>query len=141
MTTRLLSAFSGILIAVMILVNGTLAQYTGNILSNAIIHFSGLVIVCCLLLASRQKLHPAKRLPIYFYYIGAIGFIAILLNNWTFSNLGVTLTLTLGLLGQAIASIVIDHFGWFGAKKIHFNPKKLIGLCMFLIGIFVMNQS
>ncbi|WP_202906312.1 DMT family transporter, partial [Clostridium botulinum] len=58
--------------------------------------------------------------------------------NLSFSKLGVSLTLALGLLGQSLSSIFIDHFGLLGMKVIKFEKKKCIGLLFIILGIFIM---
>ena len=72
------------------------------------------------------------------YSAGAIGVFTVLFNNITFSTLGVSLTIALGLFGQSMASIVIDHYGLLGMKVIKFNPNKLVGLVLIILGIIVM---
>lgn len=135
---NLVSAFIGVLIAVMIMINGTLSNALGNYTSTIIIHIIGLIPIILVLLASRKKLIINKDVPFYLYSAGAIGVFPILFNNLTFSALGVSLTLALGLLGQSLASIIIDHFGLLGMKVIKYQKKKLIGLVFIISGIAVM---
>ncbi|NLK43666.1 MAG: EamA-like transporter family protein, partial [Tissierellia bacterium] len=59
-------------------------------------------------------------------------------NNICFSNLGASLTLSLGVFGQLLLSSVIDHFGLMGMDVYKFQPKKLIGFSIILIGIVIM---
>lgn len=135
---NLISAFIGTLIAVMIMINGTLSNALGNYTSTMIIHIIGLITIILVLLASRQKFIFNKNVPFYLYSAGAIGVFTVLFNNLTFSSLGVSLTLALGLLGQSVASVIIDHFGLFGMKVMKYQKKKLIGLVFIISGIVVM---
>ncbi len=135
---NLVSAIIGALIAVMIMINGTLSNALGNYTSTIIIHIIGLIAVVLVLLTSRQKLTINKDVPFYLYSAGAIGVFTVLFNNITFSSLGVSLTLALGLLGQSITSIIIDHFGILGMKVIKYQKKKLIGLVFIISGIALM---
>ncbi|MNI28988.1 hypothetical protein D3C73_827930 [compost metagenome] len=57
----------------------------------------------------------------------------------SFNYLGASLTLSLGLLGQSVASILIDHYGFLGAEVVKFNKQKLIGLIAISLGIFIMS--
>jgi transporter family-2 protein len=52
--------------------------------------------------------------------------------------LGISIPLALGLFGQSLASIIIDHFGLFGMKSIRFRKKKIIGLVFVAAGIVLM---
>ncbi len=135
---NLISAFIGTLIAVMILINGTLSNALGNYTSTMIIHIIGLIAIILVLLASRQKFTIIKSVPFYLYSAGAIGVFTVLFNNLTFSTLGVSLTLALGLLGQSVASVIIDHFGLWGMKVMKYQKKKLIGLVFIISGIVIM---
>ena len=135
---NLVSGFIGALIAIMILFNGTLSNHTGNYTSSVLIHSIGLIGVVITLLITKSKFNLQKNIPLYLYSAGAIGFCTIIFNNISFPVLGVSLTLALGLLGQALASIVIDHFGLLGMKSIHFEKKKLIGLTLVSLGVLIM---
>jgi len=138
MKNNLISAFIGALIAIMTLFNGTLSNTFGNYTSSIIIHVIGLFSITFVLLISRSKIKIQKKIPIYLYSAGAIGVFTVVFSNLSFSKLGVSLTLALGLLGQSLSSIFIDHFGLLGMKVIKFEKKKCIGLLFIILGIFIM---
>ena len=52
--------------------------------------------------------------------------------------LGVSLTVSLSLLGQLVTSLVIDNFGYFNMPIIKFNKRKILGLVVIAVGIYVM---
>ena len=135
---NILSVLTGAFIAVMITFNGELGSRTGNYLSSVIIHIVGLMVIIGILIITKSKLKIDKEIHIYMYSAGAIGVFTVLFNNITFSTLGVSLTIALGLFGQSMASIVIDHYGLLGMKVIKFNPNKLVGLVLIILGIIVM---
>ncbi|MFL0266603.1 DMT family transporter [Candidatus Clostridium radicumherbarum] len=135
---KLLSALIGILITVMLAVNGALSKNTGTYSSIVIIHIIGLICISCILLIKRIKLNLHNNIPIYLYSAGAIGVFTVLFNNLSFNYIGASLTLALGLLGQSIISIVIDHYGLLGAEVYKFKKQKLIGLIIIIIGIVIM---
>ncbi|MET7040732.1 DMT family transporter [Clostridium botulinum] len=138
MKNNLISAFIGTLIAIMTLFNGTLANTFGNYTSSIIIHVIGLFSITFVLLISRSKFKIQKGIPVYLYSAGAIGVFSVIFSNLSFSKLGVSLTLALGLLVQSLSSIFIDHFGLLGMKVIKFEKKKCIGLLFIILGIFIM---
>lgn len=135
---NILSIFIGILIGLMTSFNGILATYTGNYTSSVIIHFVGLIGVTFILFFNKSKLKFDRSIPLALYSAGVIGVFTVLFNNLTFVPLGATLTMALGLLGQTISSIIIDHFGLLGVTVSKFNSKKLIGLCIIIIGLIIM---
>ena len=133
-----ISIMIGALVSVMILFNGTLSNSVGNLTSSVIIHFVGLLAVILVLIISKIKFKFQIGIPFYLYSAGAIGVLTVVLTNLSFAELGVSLTLALGLLGQSVFSIFIDHYGLFDMRIIKFNRKKLIGLSIITIGIFIM---
>lgn len=138
MKNNLISAFIGALIAIMTLFNGTLSNTFGNYTSSIIIHVIGLFSITFVLLITRSRIKIKKGIPVYLYSAGAIGVFSVVFSNLSFSKLGVSLTLALGLLGQSLSSIFIDHFGLLGMKVIKFEKKKCIGLLFIILGIFIM---
>ena len=134
----LISTFIGSLISFMILINGTLSNALGNYESSIVIHSVGLFSIIAVLLIRKLKIRIQKGIPLYMYSAGAVGVFTVLFSNLSFTHLGVSLTLALGLLGQSITSIVIDHFGLLGMDTVKFNSKKYIGLVLISLGIVVM---
>lgn len=135
---NLISVFTGVLIAVMLMINGILANETGNYVSSVIIHSVGLISVIVIIFINRTRIVPKKGIPFYLYSAGAIGVFTVLCNNISYSGLGASLTLSLGLLGQLLASVVIDHFGLFRMNRVKFEKRKLMGLAVIISGIIVM---
>ncbi len=136
--SKTISGVIGILIAIMILFNGALAQAIGNYASSVYIHATGLILISFILLATRSRTPFQKGIPPAFFLGGALGVFTVLFNNIGFSALGVSVTLALGLMGQALTSLFVDHYGWFGLAKLKFRREKLIGLLFIAVGIVVM---
>lgn len=135
---NLLSAFIGALITFMIFVNSTLSGQIDGYLASVVIHVVGLIGIVMILIVKKLKISFDKTIPLYLYSAGIIGVFTVLSNNLTFNKIGASLTLALGLFGQVVASILIDHFGIIGMKKIAFDKRKFIGLFIIVIGISVM---
>ncbi|MBS4538853.1 DMT family transporter [Clostridium sp. D2Q-11] len=135
---KLSASFIGILIALMVTFNGILAKKTGDYVSILMIHIIGLIAISLILIIKNKRINLKKDIPIYFFSGGAIGVIMIFFNNISFNNLGVSLTLSLGLFGQSITAVIIDHFGLLGMSKHTFNKKKTTGFILIFIGIFIM---
>ncbi|WP_097027023.1 DMT family transporter [Clostridium peptidivorans] len=133
-----ISAIIGALISVMLMFNGTLSAASGNYTSSVIIHIVGLVFITLVMLINKSKIKLKKDIPIYLYSAGAIGVFTVLFNNLSFLKLGASLTIALGLLGQSLSSIVIDHFGLLEMQIYKFEKRKLIGLLFIILGIFIM---
>lgn len=137
----LISAFTGAIVSIMILFNGTLSNASGNAASTIIIHVVGLVSILLILLFTRSKPKIGHKLPLYIYSAGFLGVLTVAFTNVGYSALGVSLPLALGLLSQSLTSIVVDHFGLMEMSVTRFNRKKIIGLLVILAGIILMSIS
>ncbi|MHC1748636.1 MAG: DMT family transporter [Cellulosilyticaceae bacterium] len=135
---NLYAAIIGIFIALMIGINGILSEQVGTYSSTVMIHLIGFIAIIGIVLIKKVKISFNRSIPLYLYLGGAIGVFTVLFNVTSFSAIGASLTMALGLLGESIASTIIDHYGLFGTKITHFNPKKIWGLLLIILGIAVM---
>ncbi|OOM77993.1 DMT family transporter [Clostridium sp. BL-8] len=133
-----LSLLIGILIAIMIVFNGNLSNGLDTYSSLVIIHLIGFASVIVIMLYKRIRISFRNNLPLYLYIAGAISVFTVMFNNLSYTVLGVSLPVALGLLGQLLTSLAFDHYGFLGMPKISFNKKKFIGLLIITLGIFVM---
>lgn len=133
----ILSLLIGIIIAFMVLCNGGLTTNFGVYSATVIIHVIGLLVILFPLLYKKE--HPfSKRCPFYLYLGGVIGVVTTVFNNLAFGKISISAILALGLLGQSITGILIDHFGFLGMPKHPFQKKKLGGLIFVGAGIVFM---
>ncbi|MCR8747021.1 DMT family transporter [Romboutsia lituseburensis] len=133
-----ISIFTGVLLSIMLYLNGSVGEAAGNYASSVIIHIIGLIGIILVLLVTKSKLKNIKGIPLYMFSGGLIGVLTVVFSNISFSNLGVSLTVSVCLLGQLITSIIIDHFGFFNLPISKFNKKKILGISAIIIGICVM---
>ena len=136
-----ISIFTGIVLAIMISLNGGLGIISGNYASSVIIHFVGLIGIIFVLIFTKSKIKNLKGIPFYMFTGGLIGILTVLFTNIGFMGLGVSLTVSLSLLGQLVTSLVIDHFGYFNMTVVEFDKKKILGLIVIIAGIYVMTLS
>lgn len=133
-----LSFLSGVLIAVMISVNGRLSLQYGALAAAVIVHIVGTLFSFILCLIQKKKILLKCQIPKWFYLGGAIGVLTTLFNNLSFGHISVTNIVALGLLGQTITSLIIDCSGAFGMEQHPFKKELLAGLSFSLAGIAVM---
>ncbi len=132
-----LSLLTGILISVMVAINGGLTERYGVYSATVIIHIAGLILIAAWVLIKREKpfaVFQARHL----YLGGAIGVFTTVFNNLAFGRISVSAILALGLFGQSVTGIFIDQYGWMGMPRHPFNKQKLIGLALILAGIAAM---
>jgi len=132
-----LSLAMGIIITVMISLNGGLTEQYGIYSATAIIHVAGLILITLIVLAKRE--HPFSKRCVWFLYLGgAIGVFTTVANNLAFGRISVSAILALMLFGQSVTGIVVDQYGLISMPKHPFAKRKLIGLALVLCGIVSM---
>ena len=130
----ILSLLSGVLLAIMIALNGALAGEYGLHWATICIHVTGLALAVILVLAKRERPF-AKRQPWFLYLGGAIGVLLTVFNNFAFGRISVSAILALVLLGQSITGLIMDHYGLWGMQKRRFSKGNLVGIILILCGI------
>lgn len=133
-----LAVLNGSIIAFMVMVNGMLASEVGQYISLIIIHIVGLISVVLFFIINKKKVVSLKNIPPVLFSAGAIGILNVYFNNICFPKLGVTITLTLGLLGQLITACIIDHYGLLGMDTHRFGLEKIAPLGLISMGIIAM---
>ena len=122
------SILTGAMIAVMVAINGQLTAHVGGYAASVITHLAGLIPVTVWCLLRKEKLFARRRLPWSWYLGGVIGVGTTLFNNMAFGKISVSAIVALGMLGQAITALVVDHFGFLGLER---RPFRLYKLCRF----------
>ncbi len=134
---QLLSLLTGFLIAVMVVINGRLAEVCGSMGSTVTVHFVGLVLLSAVCIFGRKKFKLTPK-PLWMFAGGMMGVLTTLFNNLSFGRISMTSIMALGLFGQAVTSLSIDAFGLLGMKKHPIRPASLCGIAFSAIGIAVM---
>ncbi len=130
-----LGAIVGLMYSVMNLFNAQLSQVYGNSFATVLIHIAGLI--CVLPLAVRH-LFQKRRAPFWMHLGGVLGIFTVITSNLGVTVLGVTVTLSLTLLGQMACSMVFDQFGLWGFVKTKFKWEKAVSLALIGLGVAVM---
>ncbi len=134
-----LSLLTGIIISVMVAVNGGLTERYGVYSATVIIHTVGLTLISASAAIKRERPF-AKRQAWPLYLGGAVGVFTTVFNNLAFGRISVSAILALGLFGQSVSGIFIDQCGWMGMPKHPFNKRKLAGFALLLCGIVAMTD-
>ena len=130
-----LTVLAGILIAVMVTINGGLSDTYGVYSATVIIHTVGVSFVSVLVAVRRKSLKSGEKLPLHYYLGGAVGVGTVVFNNMAFGRISVTAILALSLLGSVLCSLVVDQYGWFGMARHPVSAKKLPGIALAVLGI------
>ena len=133
----LLALLAGVVISVMVAINGNLSAFYGIFGSTVIIHIVGCLFAFSIIKFRRQKAFRSG-VPWWLYLGGVIGVATTATNNFTYGKISLTGIVALGLLGQTVMALAIDSFGLFGMRKYPFKKSTLFGLAFAAVGIFVM---
>ena len=138
---NILALLIGALISIMISFNSGLEGYVGSTYSVVIIHAIGLIAILIVAAIKKEKIVIKEAIPFYLFLGGIFGVMLTLVNVITIGSIGVALTTALAVFGQLVFSSLVDHFGLFGLTKYEFNPKKLVGLFIVLVGLVIMTMA
>lgn len=135
---QLLALINGIIIAVMISINGSLSVQYSAFRAAVIIHAVGSLFALLLCGLGKNKRLLWKHKPKWMYLGGAIGVFTTVFQNIAFGYISIISVIALGLLGQTATALVIDGFGLFGMEKRSMKRYTLIGFVISVFGIFMM---
>ena len=138
---NILALVIGALISVMISFNSGLEGYVGSTYSVVILHAVGLIAILIVAAIKKEKIVIKEAIPFYLFLGGIFGVMLTLVNIITIGSIGVALTTALAVFGQLVFSSLVDHFGLFGLTKYEFNPKKLVGFFIVLVGLGIMTVA
>jgi transporter family-2 protein len=133
----LISLLIGILVAVMITVNGGLTAFYGVYSAVVIIHIVGLFLIGAIILFRHEKPF-AKAQPWYLYIGGVLGVATTAATNYAFGKISVSAILALNLFGQSVAGALVDQFGLFGMRRHPFTAHQIPGMLLAAGGIACM---
>lgn len=132
-----LSILSGACISLLILIDGWLANAIGVYQASIIFNLAAFLFILLICIITREKFKSYK-IPWYMYLGGIANVFTVLFNNLAFGKISVSSILATSLLGQALISAVIDHFGLFNMPKVQFKPTKIIAYIIVLLGILTL---
>jgi len=133
---------TGAAIAVQALANSRLRFALGTPVWAAIAQFIvGLVALVAIAIVARQPAPDTaglSRMPWWGWVGGAIGALFITVSIVLTPRLGTALTLATMTVGQLLAALVLDHYGWLGAPVLRLSMPRVLGAAFLLAGIALM---
>ncbi|MBP7348648.1 MAG: DMT family transporter [Butyrivibrio sp.] len=135
---NLLAVLTGMIISVMIAINGGLTKGYGVYFAAVIIHVVGVLFALVLCFAGKRKIQIRSTAPKWAYLGGVIGVLTTFCNNCAYGKISMTSIVALGLLGQSVTSIVLDAHGFLGIPAQKMKKTAWIGFAPAVVGIFVM---
>ena len=103
----------------------------------------GLMLLLGVVVVSRQPaplMGGLARMPLWGWLGGAVGALFIVVSIVLTPRLGTAVTLATITVGQMVAALVLDHYGWLGAPVIRLSLPRVLGAACLLLGIFLMRS-
>jgi transporter family-2 protein len=120
-------------------INAQLAVYLGSPLRAALVSFMVgtlvLLVVVALFVRGLPAGDRAGAAPWWTWIGGALGAFYVAGSITSAPRLGAVTLIGVILAGQAIASLVVDHFGMVGFEEHHATPGRVAGLLLIALGI------
>ena len=135
-----LGVVSGVLSATQTTVNGRLGTVLGSATSAALVSFVvGLVALGVVVAVARPAVTGATvRATVHPWYLvvgGVLGASFVLGSAAAAPVLGISLTVSVVLLGQLAAGLSVDRWGVLGAPRRAVGPRRLVGVALVLLGV------
>lgn len=129
----------GIAVGTQAPIAGVMAQRVGGASSSLIVHLGGALASLILLLMRRgEQIGEWRSLPWYMLGCGAFGLVLYLSLSHTIPRIGAAGAITLLVVGQLLAGMVIDHFGAFGMATRPIQPDRVAAIGLLLAGAYLM---
>jgi bacterial/archaeal transporter family-2 protein len=137
----IIGLLGGVAVGIQSPIAGSMGQRVGGTASSFIVHLSGAFLSGLLLLVNGgEKIRSWSTLPWYMLGAGVFGLILYQSINITFPRLGSATMVTLIIVGQLLAGMLIDHFGWLGAAIHPVSLPRLLGVALLLLGAYLISR-
>ena len=130
----------GLLMPFQTAANSRLRQVVGPAYVSTLVSFtvSTLALLLVSLVAGIPILPTEMMLaeaPWWSWFVGIVAVVTITIAIHLFKEIGQLQALIIPMFSQLVFSLLIDHFGWFGAKVIPLGTNRIIGALLLIIGV------
>jgi transporter family-2 protein len=135
----LFAVAAGAMLPVQFGINAQLAHWLESPLRAALVSFAvgtlGLLAVTLPLLRGWPAASRLADAPWWLWVGGLMGAFYVVGSIVAAPRLGAVTLVALILAGQAVASLVVDHFGWVGFAEHPISPGRLLGVALVAAGV------
>ena len=136
----LITLAMGLLMPFQTAANSRLRGAVGPAYVSTLVSFSVSTLALLLVsLVARIPILPTHTMlteaPWWSWFVGIIAVVTITIAIHLFKEIGQLQALIIPMFSQLIFSLMIDHFGWFGAKVIPLSTNRIIGALLLIIGV------
>src|SRR3954463_16450576 len=140
----LLVLFAGGMIALQAPTNAILSRAGGSPVLAALISFAvGTLTLLAVWLASgnRPRANAFGGLPTYAWLGGLYGAIYVAVAAYAAPKIGLAALITIGIAGQIVMALLLDHFGAFGLQRDPISLGRIAGALLVIAGVVLVRRS
>ena len=143
----LIMVVSGFFISIQGPINARLRLAVDSpVLSAAISFLSGGLVLLCIMGTGAfggtgTGLRGMQSAPLWAYLGGVLGISFVLGSIVAVPRVGVVVVICAAILGQMVGSYLADTLGWFGVDKVPFNPVRLAGIGLMVLGVLLVQRK
>jgi transporter family-2 protein len=144
MVPILLVLAAGGMIALQAPTNAMLARSGGSPVLAALISFMvGTVALFVVWLASGNRPEAAgfAKLPWYAWLGGLYGAMYVAVAAYAAPRIGLASLITIGIAGQIVSAMLLDHFGALGLPRDPFSLVRLAGAALVVLGVILVRRG
>ncbi len=136
----LITLAMGLLMPFQTAANSRLRQVVGPAYVSTLVSFSVSTLALLLVsMAAGIPILPSETMlaeaPWWSWFVGIVAVVTITIAIHLFKEIGQLQALIIPMFSQLIFSLLIDHFGWFGAKVIPLGTSRIIGALLLIVGV------
>ena len=136
----ILTLAMGLLMPFQTAANSRLRQVVGPAYVSTLVSFSVSTLALLLVsMAAGIPILPSETMlaeaPWWSWFVGIVAVVTITIAIHLFKEIGQLQALIIPMFSQLIFSLLIDHFGWFGAKVIPLGTNRIIGALLLIVGV------
>lgn len=130
--------FAGALISLQAPINAMAGQRLGHPLAGATLSFivgtAFLMVVTAVLAGKQVNSGAVSSMPPLLFLGGILGALYVSLSIWLTPKIGIGAVIALGIAGQVLASLALDHYGLLNLAVREITPGRLSGAVMVVAG-------
>lgn len=129
---------AGALISLQAPINTMAGQRLGHPLAGATVSFIAgtvfLIVLTALFAGKHVNASAVWSMPPLLFMGGILGAFYVWLSIWLTPKIGIGAVIALGIAGQVLASLALDHYGWLNLAVREITPGRLSGAVMVVVG-------
>ena len=132
----------GLLIPLQTAANSRLRGVVGPAYVSTLVSFSVSTLALLLIsLLARIPILPTREMlattPAWMWFVGIVAVVTITIAIHLFKEIGQLQAIVIPMFSKLLFSLLIDHFGWFGARIIPLNAERIIGSLLLIVGVML----